>query len=239
MGTNCAPNLANMYLARYELGFLQRLVAVYRTAAMMAWHVLAYQIACAFLFTARFLDDLASISNPYMHQLMYVDQHHGHPDIKGIYPRTLLVIAADSGSSINYMDITIMPRPHSVSRLTTVLYDKREHPPLRDLHIIKFPHASSQISATAKYGIVTSQFYRFRRIIMSGDDFIHRMGGVIHYMVGKGHDLGRMLDQVKGMTRRFPELYGREARQVAAVVAQAVSTLEMAVFEQDDTDFPI
>ena len=150
MGTNCGPNLANMYLAQYELRFLQRLAQIHRDAAMTAWHMGVYQIACAFLFTARFLDDLASINNPYMHQLLYVDQHCGHPSIKGIYPRTLLVTVADSGASVNYMDITIKPQPHSASRLTTVLYDKREHPPLQDLFIIKFPHASSQISAAAK-----------------------------------------------------------------------------------------
>ena len=62
------------------------------------------------------------------------------------------------------LDITIKPQPHSASRLKTVLYDKREHP----------PH--------------TSQFHRFRRIIMSGDNFTDSMAGVIHYMAGKGHE---------------------------------------------------
>lgn len=229
MGTNCAPNLANMYLAQYELRFLQRLAQIHRDPVMTAWHMGVYQIACAFLFTARFLDDLASINNPYMHQLLYVDQHCGHPSIMGIYPHTLLVTVADSGTSVNYMDITIKPQPHSASRLTTVLYDKRAHPPLRDLFIIKFPHASSQISAAAKYGIVTSQFHRFRQIIMSGDNFTHSMAGVIHYMAGKGHDVRRMLDQVKSMTRRFPELYGRDAHCMAAGMALAVWKMEMGL----------
>ena len=62
---------------------------------------------------------------------------------------------------------------------------------------------------------------------MSGDNFTHSMAGVVHYMAGKGHDVRRMLDQVKSMTRRFPELYGRDAHHMAAGVALAVWKMEM------------
>ena len=92
------------------------------------------RIAKAFLFTARFLDDLASIANPYLQCLLYVTQHYVHSGITGIYPATLLVAAADSGTSINYMDITVHPAPYSVSQLTTKLFGKREHPLSANLH---------------------------------------------------------------------------------------------------------
>ena len=221
MGTNCAPHLANMYLSKSEHAFVQRLADIYTNALLFLLHTLVYQIACAYLLTSRFLDDLASINNPYLHELMYEDQHYVHASITGIYPRTLLVSSADSGTSINYMDITIQPEQNSLSRLTTVLYDKREHAPLKGKFIVKFPHASSQISATAKYGIITSQFHRLRRIILSGGNFTFRMGGIIHYMTTKGHDAGRMLGQVKGMCKQFPELYGRDAWRMAEDVQQA------------------
>ena len=61
-------------------------------------------------------------------------------------------------------------------------------------------------------GIVTSQFHRFRSIIMSGDNFILRMADLIAYMVSKGHHAVRMLDRVHGLSRRFPELYGRDPK---------------------------
>ena len=80
---------------------------------------------------------------------------------------------------------------------------------------------SSQISATAKYGIITSQFHRLRRIILSGDNFTFRMGGIIHYMTTKGHDAGRMLGQVKGMCKQFPEMYGRDPWRLAEGIQQA------------------
>ena len=106
------------------------------------------------------------------------------------------------------MDLTIQRQPNSLSRLATYLYDKREHEPLSNLFIIKFPHASSQISDTAKYGIITSQFHRLRRIITMGDDFAERMGEIVDYMGTKGHDVGRMLGQVSSLCKRSPELYG-------------------------------
>ena len=154
MGTNCASHLANFYLTSHELMFISRLARVYLDFSLACLHALVVQIARASLFTARYIDDLLSIINPFLHHLMYADQYYHHPRICGIYPRTLCVTTADSGDAVNYMDITIQRQPGSNSRLTTVLFDKREHQPLNDLFIIKFPHASSNISNTAKYGIM-------------------------------------------------------------------------------------
>lgn len=182
-------------------------------------------IARAFLLTTRYIDDLASINNPYLHSLLYVDQHFHHSHITGIYPRTLLVTTADSGVSINYMDVTMQRQHGSRSRITTVLYDKREHSPLADQFIIKFPHTLSNISTAAKYGVITSQYHRFRRIIMLRDDFTSRMAGLVHYMQSKGHDTSRMLKQVRGLCNRFIELYGTDPRRLVQDIHQALTRL--------------
>lgn len=171
MGTNCASHLAKFYLTGHELNFLRRLAAVYLDISLSFLHTLVSQIARAFVFTSRYIDDLLSINNPYLHRLMYYNQWHCHPLITGIYPRTLSVTPVASGNTVSYMDISIQRQPGSISRLMTVLFDKREHQPLRDLFIIKSPHASSNISTTAKYGVITSQFHRLRRIIMLKEDF--------------------------------------------------------------------
>ena len=83
MGTNCAPHLANFYLASYEHAFLRRLVAIYLSAALSYLHTIVYRIVCSFLFTTRYLDDLASINNPFLEHLLYVDQWHLHHTITG------------------------------------------------------------------------------------------------------------------------------------------------------------
>ena len=102
---------------------------------------------------------------------MCADQHFHHNRITGICPRTLRVTTADSGVSISYMEVTTQRQHGSSRRITTVLYEKREHFPLADQFIIKFPHALSNISAAAKYGFITTQYHRFRRIIMLRYDF--------------------------------------------------------------------
>ncbi|DBA66734.1 TPA: hypothetical protein ACH3X2_001883 [Trebouxia sp. C0005] len=117
------------------------------------------------------------------------------------------------GISINYMDVTIViQRQHSSSsRITTVLYDKREHSPLADQFIIKFPHAMSNISAAAKYGVIISQYHRFRRIIMLRNDFTDRMAGLVHYMQSMGHDTSRMLKQIRELCTRLEAETGTNA----------------------------
>ena len=227
MGTNCASHLANLYLTMYELQFIMRLRDLYLDACFVFLRTIVYQIACAFLFTARYIDDLLSISNPYLCRLLYVDQSHHHPRIKGIYPRTLLVTSADTGTSVNYMDVTVMPERGSRSRLTTVLFDKREHSPLSDCFIIKFPHASSNISSTAKYGIITSQFHRLRRIIMLRPDFNSRMAGIVSYMQLKGHDVPRMMQQVKSLCNRHLEMYGTHCRALYQQIQAALAGIQL------------
>jgi len=137
--------------------------------------------------------------------------------------RTLLVTSADSGDSIDYMDVRIQREVGSISRLTTVLYDKREHLPLSRLFIIKYPHASSNISSAAKYGIITSQYHRLRRIIMDRSDFTFRMAGIIGYMRTKGHDVTHMMSRLHKLCRRFTELYGTHPHDIYQQTANNVT----------------
>ena len=231
MGTNCASHLANCYLTMYELSFIMRLAALYLDVAFAFLRTVLYQIACAFLLTARYIDDLASISNPFLHHLLYIDQHFQHARITGIYPRyTLLVTSVDSGDSINYMDVSIQREAGSVSQLTTVLYDKREHLPLSRLFIIKNPHASSNISSVAKCGIITSQYHRLRRMIihMDRNNFTFRMAGIIDYMHSKGHDVTQMMSKLHKLCRRFTELYGTHPHDISQQTADALDAITAA-----------
>ena len=92
MGNNCASHLANLYLMMYELRFYIRLATLYVNPAFAFLRTMIYTIARAFLLTARYIDDLASINNPYLHSLLFVDQHNYHSCITGIYPRTLRLL---------------------------------------------------------------------------------------------------------------------------------------------------
>ena len=146
MGTNCASLLANFYLAIYELAFLERLAAVMLNAQEpQPKRDQVGKIMTGFVMTGRFIDDLLSINNPNIPYLLYTKQPLFYPDVTGIYPDTLVLSLAHSGSSIPYMDITIAAEPGGRRRLTTQLYDKRKHPPLSGVFIIKY-HTSHQAS---------------------------------------------------------------------------------------------
>ena len=70
----------------YELRFYVRLATLYVDPAFTFLRTVIYTIACAVLLTARYIDDLASINNPYLHSLMYVDQHFHHNRIWAFIP---------------------------------------------------------------------------------------------------------------------------------------------------------
>ena len=223
MGTNCASNLANFYLARYELCFLRNLSSVITSSTLtQAVQDRARAMFHAFLLTGRYIDDLLSINNPYLKYLLYTNQRLFHSEIHGIYPPSLSVTCTSAGTSAPYMDLLITPTPNKPGqhRLTTKVWDKREHPPLSSLFIIKFPHISSNISATAKYGIITSQFHRYRRIILWRDDFIYRMAALMTKLSRKGYAHAIMEQKVQGLCNRYPTLYGGDKGQLLQAMLQ-------------------
>ncbi len=127
MGTNCASLLANFYLAMYELAFLENLANMAaNTMNPQAEPTQAKQILKSCLMTGRYIDDLLSINNPYLKFLLYTNQTLFYHDLHGIYPDTLLLKCAHSGTKVPFMDISIRPSDLG-GRLTTMLYDKRRH----------------------------------------------------------------------------------------------------------------
>ncbi len=107
------------------------------------------------------------------------------------------------------MDISIRPSGQG-SRLTTVLYDKRRHEPLSSLFIIKYPHMSSNISETAKFNIITSQYHRFLSIILSKDNFVTSMADVIMTLSSKGYPIHELLTRTYFLCWQHPESASRQ-----------------------------
>ena len=101
MGTNCASLLANFYLAMYELAFLENLANLATdTTNPLAKQTQAKHILKSFLMTGRYIDDLLSINNPYLKLLLYTNQTLFFHDLHGIYPDTLLLKYAHSGTEV-------------------------------------------------------------------------------------------------------------------------------------------
>ena len=94
-------------------------------------------------------------------------------------------------------------------RLTAILYDKREHRPLSPLFIVSLPHASSQISAHAKYSVVRSQLHRFYHITLCREGFVVRITALLAILPSKGYDSnGHALPRMLAMICRFWQRVG-------------------------------
>ena len=225
MGTNCASLLANFYLAMYELAFLENLANLATdTTNPQAKQTQAKHILKSFLMTGRYIDDLLSINNPYLKFLLYTSQTLFYHDLHGIYPDTLLLKCAHSGTEVPFMDISIRPSGRG-SRLTTVLYDKRRHEPLSSLFIIKYPHMSSNISETAKFNIITSQYHRFLSIILSKDNFVASMADVIMTLSSKGYPIHELLTRTYFLCWQHLESYSIQADKLITHISAAVHRL--------------
>ncbi len=172
MGTNCAVYLANSYLYMYELQFWMQFQN-FQDRAMLK------TILWNFAFTVRYIDDLLTLHNLLIMDLLYTtSNYHG---IHGIYPPCLSLEVACEGPSVHYTDITLYTTNHGL--LSTMLYDKRREPKFAVVQYIKFPHVTSALSKHCKYNIFTSQFHRFRRIILNRDNFIQETSLLVQHMV--------------------------------------------------------
>jgi hypothetical protein len=222
MGTNCAVFIANFFLYTYELDFVQRLAQIVSPtgpqpqvlAQTDAQRVaFATELLLAFGYTRRFVDDLLSIHNPHFADFIYVDGQTVHASgIRGIYPSVLHLVPTQSGESVDFLDLTIFPAPERVflipvGALTTRLFDKRLTAAYRRVNIVRFPHISSMLSRRASYGILTSQFIRFSRIILRRRDFVLQVALLITALVSKGYSAPRLCRMTRRLISRSPTLF--------------------------------
>ncbi len=205
MGTNCAVYLANYYLFMYEYLFVSQLV-IPPAGVPDQFSGIRGQVIWAFAFSARYIDDFLSIHNPIFSQLKYVSQQlYG---LHGIYPDCLVLSSASKGTYVNYMDLTIGPNlatnlgiPYGA--LTTFLYDKRRQPGFQKFKLVRFPHISSRISAFCKYNILSSQFHRYRRIILDRTNFIAELANLLNYMINvSGYSSTKLMAKLKTLMFR-------------------------------------
>jgi hypothetical protein len=191
MGTNCAGHLANFFLFSYELEFISRLAAAARQPAAAPGAADAVAILQDFTYCGRYLDDLITIDNPSLQQLLYTTDIHRRQH--GIYPPSLTLTRSTSGIAVPFLDITILPRPSPLlpaganTILTTRLCDKRRGDACAHLNIIRLPRITSFLNAASKYGVITSQFHRLRRNNTDYADFCREMGILLHAAEGRGY----------------------------------------------------
>lgn len=169
-----------------------------RAAAIAYW---------AFLLTFRFLDDLGALNNPLLLNLLYEDQYW--QGLRGIYPRCLTIGLAHAGQDLPYMDVHFFQFRNSrgAYQIRTKLYDKRVHIfKGKNLSIVRFLHATSNIPNSSKSNILTGQIHRLARRITDVDNFCYELARIILELAGQGHrfeDLWRRFRDVIHLNQQY------------------------------------
>ena len=177
MGTNCAPDLAQLYLFVYEIQFLGRCIEAEQQhrseSAVPVKSNLSKQLL-TLLLAKRFIDDIFLLrfhhSEPRLVDWLY-DTRDQPGGSDGIYPSRLQgavrvidspleLSVAGEGTSVPYLDFLV-----SIDRksglLVSEIYDKREANAAM-IEQRSFPHRKSALSYKCKAGVIGSQLHRFK-----------------------------------------------------------------------------
>ena len=148
MGTDCAPDLANMFLFAFEYKYIIGLIDVKSDDVKR------------FKFIYRYIDDL----------LVLNDNGHFDSAYTDIYPQTLeLKYTARSRISATFLDMDISI---SNSIFNKKLFDKRNE---FNFNVISLPNMSSHIPINQAYSTYYSQIIRYFRTNNNYSNFVHNV----------------------------------------------------------------
>ena len=236
MGANYGVVLANLYLFAYELAFLTQLTdylhrptgePVHLRAAAKAKEeyaeILIQELSCL----KRYIDDIFGVDSPTIFKLgTSVDQKPECFGFHGHYPPSLQLELTGQGPSVDFLDVTIScscltawdsttgtERP--ANYLVTKLFDKRRTPAYASLRISRYPDISSDLIASSKFGIFTSQFKRYNRIITDFPNFVVEVALLLYFMTKvKQYPRAQILRRLRSCCHTQTHLYGQAHSEV-------------------------
>ncbi len=197
MGTNCAVYLPNFYLFTFEFDFVKHLLK--SNTCPVVLHRLSL--------VRRFVDDPFVPDFPDFVNFMYLNQDSSG---SSIYPKTSCELNCTSkGFSCNFLDLAVRQSPQGLS---CDIFDNRSQPEYAGLEMIRMPHVHSNISMTAKLGVINSQFYRFLRLCSCKKYFVFQMVSLIVFLKAKGYyPFKILLKRTRGLLIKEEFLFGISA----------------------------
>jgi len=152
------------------------------------------------------VDDLLVPDFPDLENLMYLNQSSFGD---GIYPKTSCELDCISkGFCCNFLDLAVRQSPQGFS---CDIFDKCSQPEYAGIETIRMPHVHSNISITAKLGVINSQFYRFLRICSCKKFFVFQMVSLIVLLKVKGYPLKILLERTRGLLNKEKFLHRTSA----------------------------
>ena len=148
MGSDCGPDLANLFLFSYEYKYILKLIDT------------SDSDYTKFMYIFRYIDDLISLN----------DKQHFYKVFKDIYPDVLTLNNTNiSAGSCNYLDMNITI---TNSKFNYTLYDKRND---YDFNVISLPNLKSNVPVSPTYSVLYSQILRYFNATNNIDDFCNNV----------------------------------------------------------------
>ena len=113
-----------------------------------------------------------------------------------------------AGESCNYLDLTITVED---KKLRYKLFDKRKHIEVGGCFLSEkrnFPHIKSVLTEVSKYGVVTSQLYRFNRRTDSASNFIEVTVEFAKKMFKEGYQKKYVMQKILGYAKYWTPKLG-------------------------------
>ena len=156
MGTNCAPDVANLFLYHYEHKYIDHLTQTNET-----------DIAQALANMFRYQDDM----------IVFNDHNYFEEHWREIYPEEMVLEKTSSNNRCTFLDLAIYLE---LNRLTYKSYDKRND---FNFDIINYPDLNSNIPRNPSYGVFISQLVRFSDVNNKRVDFLNDLQILEHKLV--------------------------------------------------------
>jgi hypothetical protein len=109
------------------------------------------------------------------------------------------------GFYCNFLDLAVR---RSLQGLSCDIFDKCSQAEYAGIEMIRMPHVHSNISMTAKLGVINSQFYRFLRLCSCKKFFVFQMVSLIVFLKAKGYPLKGLLKRTRVLLLKENFLFG-------------------------------
>ena len=182
---------------------------------------------------ARYLDDLLVGGCPQFEQYLY--RFQDDRGWIGLYPQEFLTVARQEyGRSVTYMDLRIYI-DFSFAFHTTI-YHKLDDAKFSKLHDhfhselgvlgLRYPHVSSALHVSSKYGLITEELHRFARRCSKKTSFIYHSAKLLSNLLRKGYKRPLVIAKAFRFLRKHTPLYNTiNAKVIQSALKKKVEEL--------------
>ena len=202
MGTNAAPQIADLYLLAQEIRFMKENIRG------------RFSICFNLRYVYRYLDDITIIN----------DKGCFSKEIGSIYDNCLDLSKVNSSPlEAEVLDISV--RISDGSAITTV-FDKRKS---FNFRVNQLPAADSNIAIATMYSVFYSQLIRIARICSHQEGFIYSCQELVQLLSSKGYSRRKMKDKFLQFFRKKDSLvakYGTLSPETLWITVSKRNTLD-------------